>query len=1040
MANQKKYWKGIEQVEKTPEFLVQQENEFSQELPIDEFLNSDAAKDNAASRRDFLKFLGFTTAAATLAACEAPIVKSVPYLIKPEEITPGKANWYASAYFDGHDYCDVLIKNREGRPIKIEGNKNSKLTKGGVNARVHASILSLYDSARIKGPLANKKEYDWDSIDNTVKQKLSAANASGKQIAIVSSTLLSPTTNKVISDFATKYPTTKHITYDAISYSAIADANEKSFGKRVIPSYDFSKANVVVSFAADFLGNWLSSTEYASQYTQIRKVSERKDLSLHVQLETNLSLTGSNADKRFALKPSDLKIALVSLYNSIAQASGVSGVSLKETEFDAQIKEVATALISAKGKSLVVCGVNDINMQLTCNEINKLLGNYDNTIDINTPLYLKQGKDSNIATLIEDMKAGNVGAIIFYNSNPLYTLPKSFDFENNLKNVDYKISFADRLDETASFCDVVCPDSHVFESWNDAMPKAGYYAITQPVINPLFNTRQAQNSLLKWAESDITYYDYIRKYWQENLFTQQTEFILFDSFWVKSLQQGVFYPSAQVPATVNDILPQSQVTTGAEQVTFSINDSLNALASATNKENFDLVLYEKISIGNGQHANNPWLQELPDPISKVTWDNYVTMSPQQMRSLGLNVLQGEQQMADVVKVSVNGESLDLPVVAQPGQKMGTIGIALGYGRKNIGKTADNLGVNAYPLSVYENGTIQYILQNVTVSSSVGKYQIASTQTHHTMMGRAIVKETTLHDYVNDPASGNEKATVTIKKGRETEKIEVDKISLWEKYDSLGHLWNLSIDLNACIGCGACAVSCHAENNVPVVGKDEIRRTRDMFWMRIDRYYSSDAEEGNLSEMEIASENPEVVFQPVMCQHCNNAPCETVCPVIATSHSTEGLNQMTYNRCVGTRYCANNCPYKVRRFNWFNYFKDEKFVSFNPSMDDLSRMVLNPDVVVRSRGVIEKCSMCVQRIQEGKLTAKMENRELNDGEIQTACSQSCPTNAIVFGDVNNPNTAIKKRKDDERSYLLLEEVGIRPNVFYQTKVRNKQHKA
>lgn len=1038
MANQKKYWKGIEQVEKTPEFLIQQENEFAQELPIDEFLNTDAAKDNTASRRDFLKFLGFTTAAATLAACEAPVVKSVPYLIKPEEITPGKANWYASAYYDGHDYCDVLIKTREGRPIKIEGNKKSKLTKGGVNARVHASVLSLYDSARIKGPVANKKEYDWDSVDNTVIQKLNAAANAGKKIAIISSTVISPATNKVISDFAAKYPTTVHITYDAISYSAIADANEKTFGKRVIPSYDFSKANVIVSFAADFLGNWLSSTEYASQYAQARRVSEKKDLSLHIQLETNLSLTGSNADKRFALKPADLKIALVSLYNSIAQANGVSGVSVKETEFDAQIKEIASALISAKGKSLVVCGNNDIHMQLVCNEINKLLGNYNNTINLSTPLHLKKGKDSDIASLIDEMKAGNVGVALFYNANPAYTLPKSFDFESNLKNVDYKISFADRLDETAMLCDVVCPDSHPFESWNDALPKAGHFAISQPVINPLFNTRQAQESLLKWAGVEMLYYDYLRKYWQENIFTKQTEYTLFDSFWVNSLQQGVFYQSVLEP--VNDILPKAQVTTEVEQVPFSINDSLIALANAANKENFDLVLYEKISIGNGQHANNPWLQEFPDPISKVTWDNYVTMSPQQMKSLGLNVLQGEQQKADVVKVTINGESIELPVVAQPGQKIGTIGIALGYGRKNAGKTANNLGVNVYPFAVYENGTIQYMLQNVSISASVGKYQIASTQTHHTMMGRAIVKETTLHDYVNDPASGNEKATVTVKKGRETENIEVDKISLWQAHESPGHLWNLSIDLNACIGCGACAISCHAENNVPVVGKDEIRRTRDMFWLRIDRYYSSDAEEGNLREMEIPSENPEVVFQPVMCQHCNNAPCETVCPVIATSHSTEGLNQMTYNRCVGTRYCANNCPYKVRRFNWFNYFKDEKFVGFNPSMDDLSRMVLNPDVVVRSRGVIEKCSMCVQRIQEGKLNAKLENRELNDGEIQTACSQSCPTNAIVFGDVNNPNTEVRKRKDDERSYLLLEEVGIRPNVFYQTKVRNKQHKA
>lgn len=1036
MASQKKYWKGLEQAAQTPEFLAKQENEFPQELPVDEFLNSKEASENTASRRDFLKFLGFTTAAATLAACEAPIVKSVPYLIKPEEVTPGIANWYASAYFDGHDYCDVLIKTREGRPIKIEGNKASGFTMGGVNARVHASVLSLYDSARAKQPSASGKEYDWDTIDNTIKQKLTSISASGRQIAIVSSSLVSPTTHTLLAEFAQKYPGTKHITYDAVSYSAIADAHQKTHNQRIIPSYDFSKAEVVVSFAADFLGNWLSPVQFSAQYAHARRVSERKDLSFHVQLETNMSLTGSNADKRIPLSPSELSIALASLYNAIARATGIAGISVPETEIDEQIKQLATALVSAKGKSLVVCGVNDIQMQIACNEINRLLGNYASTIHTNKPLYLKQGSDSQLETFLADANEGNVGAVIFYNTNPVYSLPASANIQSVLKNIDVKISLADRLDETAILCDFHCPDSHPFESWNDAQPVQGHVAICQPVINTLYNTRQAQDSFLKWMGAEVNYYEYLKNNWQKKYFTAGDGTALFDVFWVSSLQKG--FISLSTEALVQDVLPSSE--SQAEQASSSLSDEIAKLAKVQKSEGFSLVLYEKTGIGNGQHANNPWLHELPDPVSKVTWDNYITMSPKQMKELGLNVMQGEQEKADVVKLTANGITIDMPVVAQPGQKYGTLGLAIGYGRSNAGKVADNLGSNAYAFSKFNNGNIGFIIDGASISASVGKYQIASTQTHHTMMGRDIVKEATLKEYLVNPAAGNKTPTVTIKKGRGTEVIEVDKISLWEKYENPGHLWNLSIDLNACTGCGSCVISCHAENNVPVVGKDEIRRTRDMHWMRIDRYYSSDAAEGDLSGMEVPSENPEVVFQPVMCQHCNNAPCETVCPVIATSHSIDGLNQMTYNRCVGTRYCANNCPYKVRRFNWFNYFRDDMFAQFNPSMDDTSRMVLNPDVVVRSRGVIEKCSMCVQRIQEGRLKAKVENRELQDGEIQTACAQSCPTNAIVFGDVNNPNSLVKKRKDDERSYLLLEEVGVRPNVFYQTKIRNKQENA
>ena len=455
--------------------------------------------------------------------------------------------------------------------------------------------------------------------------------------------------------------------------------------------------------------------------------------------------------------------------------------------------------------------------------------------------------------------------------------------------------------------------------------------------------------------------------------------------------------------------------------------------------NIELVLYEKTGIGNGSHANNPWLQELPDPVSKVCWDNYLTMNPKQMQELGFNIKQGQVQEADVVELTVNGTTKKVPVFPQPGQTYGTAGLALGYGRKGSGKAGD-IGVNAYPFTSFENGALNYVATNAKISGSVDKYHLAATQYHHTMMGRAPVRETTLEEYIKDPKSNNPDvliSTVDHKKKKPSE------VNLWQSHSRDGHHWNLSIDLNSCIGCGACVVGCTSENNVPVVGKDEIRRSREMHWIRIDRYYSSNEEdkpkkERDLDLMEIPSDsgNLEVVFQPLMCQHCNHAPCETVCPVVATTHSSDGLNQMIYNRCVGTKYCMNNCPYKVRRFNWFSYPKDHRFEKINPSNDDLGKMVLNPDVVVRSRGVMEKCSMCYQRIQEGKLNAKKERRKLKDGEIQMACAAACPTNAITFGDGNDPDTEVAKLRKDPRTYYLLEELNTQPSVNYLIKVRNK----
>jgi MoCo/4Fe-4S cofactor protein with predicted Tat translocation signal len=1037
MSNQKKYWKGIEELNNTLEFNKLKENEFSEEIPVE----GNKQNNSGTNRRDFLKFLGFSVTAASLASCEAPIRRTIPYLIKPEEITLGVANWYASNYYDGYDYCDVIIKTREGRPIKIEGNKLSEITKGGVNARVQASVLSLYDSSRLKAPVNEKKEINWDEADKSIISKLNSISAFGGNIRVLSSTIISPSTKQIIADFTSKFPTTKHITYDAVSYSGIIQANANTHGKPVVPTYNFDKAQVIVSFGADFLINWLSPIEFSAQYASSRKLNDNiKVMSKHIQYETALSVSGSNADVRVPIKPSQNGSAILNLYNELATKAGRTSLKSQKTDADDSIKKTATELWSNKGKSLVISNSNDVNIQIIINEINSILNNYENVIDINTPLYLKQGNDAELGLLIEEMKVGKVNALIVYNSNPVYTLPASIGFTEALKKVDLKISLNDKLDETGELMTFVCPDNHFLESWNDANPKKGYYALSQPSISPLFKTRAAQESLMKWAGIEGNYHDYIQKYWEQTLFSNQSVYLAFTDFWNHSLQNGVVKIDSQVEQKT---LPNtnSKSTVVAAAVLPTVNVDLNTASEAIIKNAssagvFEFVVYEKTGMGIGIQANNPWLQELPDPISKVTWDNYLAMSPTQMKEMGLNVNTGQEELADVVDLNVNGVSLKVPVLAQPGQMYGTVSLAVGYGRTAAGKAANNVGVNAFQLIGYSNNAFEYSSINAQIGGSIGKHNLAATQTHHTMMGREIVKETSLAEYIKNPSSGNPPVTITLKEGEKIMQKKVKDVDLWESYDSSGgSFWNMSIDLNSCIGCGACVVSCQAENNIPVVGKDQVNRGREMHWMRIDRYYSSDTKKGDYQKMEIPSENPEVVFQPIMCQHCNHAPCETVCPVIATCHSLDGLNQMAYNRCVGTRYCANNCPYKVRRFNWYNYSENNEF-DFNMN-DDLAKMVLNPDVVVRSRGVMEKCSLCVQRIQEGKLKAKMAGVPLKEGDIQTACSQSCPTNAISFGDKNNSESEVVKLRKQERSYLLLEEVGIQPNVFYLTKVRNAE---
>jgi len=679
----------------------------------------------------------------------------------------------------------------------------------------------------------------------------------------------------------------------------------------------------------------------------------------------------------------------------------------------------------------VVAGSNDVNIQIIVNAINNAVGAGGTTINWAATNNTRKGVDADFAKLVDDMNAGAVGTLLIHGANPVYSWYDAEKVKSGLKKVKTVVSFAAKVDETAELCKFVLPDHNFLESWGDAESKTGLFSFIQPTIYPLFKTRQWQDSLLKWSGASEDYLAFLKNFWGAKLGGV--------AGWDKALQEGIFSTS-----------------TGATSAG-SFNGGAVAAAitaSTTGKKagKIELVLYQKVGIGAGQGASNPWLQELPDPVTRATWDNYVIVSPALARTL-LNIDLNKGSQADayevnppkpVVKVTVGSKSIELPVLIIPGTQENSIGIAVGYGRsEKIGKSANNVGKNAYTLASLNGASINFSNTDVTITATGEKYPVALTQTHSrydTDQGNRteVMKELTLAAYKHNPTEIRDEREAELKPWGGLEKFE-SQGSIYPVYDRPGIKWGMSVDLNTCTGCGACVVACNAENNVSVVGKPEVLRGHEMHWLRIDRYFSGDMD------------NPNVVFQPLMCQHCDNAPCENVCPVAATNHSSEGLNQMTYNRCIGTRYCANNCPYKVRRFNWSDYagadsFADNQVGIVNDVVldmnDDLTRMVLNPDVTVRSRGVIEKCSFCVQRLQEGKLKAKKDSRPLIDSDIKVACQQACPTNAINFGNANSKESAITmvRKENPNRQFYVLEMLHVLPNVTYMAKVRNSEEEA
>jgi MoCo/4Fe-4S cofactor protein with predicted Tat translocation signal len=1020
--NGPEYWMSLEQYAGNPEFAKRAENEFMSS-PFSSASGDDdpSSPQGGFARRDFLKFMGASIAMTTTACIRRPVQMIIPYAQAPKEVTPGEANYYASTWFDGNEGCGLLVKTLEGRPLKFEGNPLHPMNLGSLPARAHAAVLNLYDPDRLQGVrrnLQNKTRSNhetinatWDEVDGKVVEQFAKGPA-----VILTSTQPSPSTQSIIADFLKAFPGGRHVSYDALPTDAVREAQRLCYGKAVMPRYRLDQAKLIVAIEADFFGTYLSSAEFMKQWSKVRKPGP--DMARLVMFEANMSLTGMNADDRVRIKPSQQLDAVLGLAQEVMKQSkgtitAPAGAATLLAKYDGAAARIGAApemfaqlaqeLIASRGRSLIIAGglptqtSEAVELQVAVNLLNSMLGNDGHTVDHDGSPYLTQaGSSRDLSQLIADMSAGKVKTLIIHDMNPAYTLPVNSGFVDALKKVDLVLYTGNRNDETGKLAHYVLPSGTQLESWSDFELQSGVFSIQQPTIRPMYDTRSFGESLLAWtqksksvparAKAAATWYDYVQATWKTDIFPHATsgagKGAAFQDAWNELLQNGV-------------VLTQSRDRAAGASRAF-VASALSARGFAERKSastGYELVLYPTVQVADGRYANVAWMQELPDPVTKIVWDNYASISLATARKEGL-------KEGDMVELKVADQTLTVPVHIQPGVHDEVFALAVGYGQKEAGKVAKEVGVNAYQLASFNAGQPVFSGLPMSFKKTGEHYRLVSTHEHHSMEGRQIVVETTNKAYQKNPHSN----------------IENHKIfSIWPAHTYTKHKWAMSVDLNVCTGCSACVIACQSENNVPVVGKRYVMQGREMHWIRVDRYFKG------------TPEAPEGVFMPLMCQQCETAPCETVCPVLATVHNDEGLNDMVYNRCVGTRYCSNNCPYKVRRFNWFNYSKREA----------PTHMALNPDVTVRSRGVMEKCTFCVHRIRAATSANKDTKKpgSLVDGKLKTACQQTCPTNAIIFGDLNDKNSEVHRLFQEQRSYALLEDLNTQPRVRYLTRVRN-----
>jgi Fe-S-cluster-containing dehydrogenase component/anaerobic selenocysteine-containing dehydrogenase len=1014
-----RHWIGVEELSESywqNEANLEKRAQEFHDKPVETIDLIDRLDSKGFARRDFLTLMGASMAMASFACARRPVHKIIPYVVKPEEITHGVANYYATTCPEtGYG---VLAKVREGRPIKLEGNPEHGMSSGKLSVKGQAAILDLYDMDRAKEPkkLARGKgsrAIEWEKADAEISAKLKEIAAGSGRVRVVSAPLKSDSTKRLVGEFLSAFAAGSQVEFDPALGDEVLSAQVDSYGTAVVPHYRFDEADVVVSFAGDFLGTHENETEYSRDWAKKRRLSGKNaTLSKLFVIETMMSTTGANADERFPVRSGDeLKVA-AAIAGEVARKKGVSvpselasyGLSAvaEETGISAEkLKEIADELVKNAGKSIVLGGGfttrngSALALQVVINFLNSTLGNEGKTVDGTAQAFTKTGdRRAAVDTLISDMNRGAVDALILYRANWVYQLPKSIGFEAALAKVPFVVSISDSEDETALKSDFHLPDQHFLESWGDAQPRKGIVSLQQPTLAPIHASRSFQDSLIVWAKSGLkvkgllanslagTWYDYLRANWKEGALKGVGNF---EAAWENALREGVVKSDVGSPSARTFKSSSLAIVPGFKKA---------------DRKELSYVSYSKISIGDGTRANNPWLQEMPDPVTTATWDNYLAMSVKTAESLKL-------KQDDVASIEIGGEKLELPVMIQPGLALGVVAAAVGYGRTAAGKIGTGVGRDVKCFAKTVGSELAYSGFSAKVKATGKRYQIAVTQWHNATENRPIVNDLTLAEYKANPGASN----------HTDPHMRLKEVpTMWPKHEYKGYKWGMSIDLTACTGCGACVIACQAENNIPVVGRDNVRKSREMHWIRIDRYYSGSAE------------NPDVVFQPMLCQHCENAPCETVCPVLATVHDDEGMNTQVYNRCVGTRYCQNNCPYKVRRFNFFDHWK---------SYEGTMNMAWNPDVTVRTRGIMEKCSFCVQRIRDSKQKAKEEGRKVRDGEVLAACQQTCPSDAIVFGNVNDPESLVSQMRGADRAFRVLEVLNTVPSISYLSKVRNKE---
>lgn len=1006
------FWRSLDELSENPDFQEAIKPEFADntEVWLDPF-----------GRRKFLKIMAASFAFAGLTACKLPTEtlipneKIKPYVRPPEEIVPGKPLYFATTIPFAGTATGVLVESHMGRPTKIEGNADHPASLGGSDVYGQASILNLYDPDRAQTITYLRESKSWGAFLGAISEALEARRSKGGEgFRFLTGAVSSPTLAKQIKDILALYPKAKWHQYEPAVGDGTRAGAKMAFGEDINTVYNISKANVIVSLGADFLTHGSASLRYARDFANRRRATTEKPLRLYTA-ESSISSTGASSDHRLPLKPSDL----VGFAKALASALGVSGVTAgaENPAYKNWVAALSKELQENKGSSLVVAGNEQpAIVHALAHAINQALGNVGNTLTYIDAVESSpegfNGYASSLKALVDDMNAGAVDMLVVVSGNPVYDAPSDLKFSEAMQKVALRVHYSLYYDETSEVCHWHIPETHYLESWSDARTYDGTASIVQPLIAPLYYGKTVHELFSGFSDQkDRTSYETVRAFWQAEKNSPD-----FENVWRKSLHDGVIAGTAfaaKTPTLKTDAFAASgEVKAGEMEIVFPPDPTV-----------FD-----------GRFANNGWLQELPKPLTKITWDNAVMMSPATAQRLGVsrdfNYSGGERggNTVDMVEISYQGQSLKAAAWIVPGHANNTLTLHLGYGRKKAGRVGTNLGFNAYSIRT----SAEMWGGTVTISKIGETYQMACTQGQQVMQGRDhdILRVSTFENYKSGKGDEHGKGHGEKQESHGEKKEEhgdkphqlshPENLSMYPEYDyTKGYSWGMAIDLASCVGCNACAAACQSENNVPVIGKEQVMMGRHMHWIRIDRYYTDNGHDDQL-------DNPDAYFQPLPCMQCEKAPCEVVCPVNATTHSSEGLNDMVYNRCVGTRYCANNCPYKVRRFNYLQY-TDYSTPQF--------KLLNNPDVTVRSRGVMEKCTYCVQRINYARIEAEKENRPIKDGEVVTACQSVCPTQAIVFGNINDPESKVAKLKAEQRNYSMIDELATKPRTTYLSALRN-----